>query len=152
MSASRSYNIDFITLDGNLYIIKNTFNFFFIGDQINRRGAITGGYYDLRYSRLEAMKSIQLCRKKLESISHEAKKIKKELQDIDQQINQVLGEIQKKESDKTSIKDGYEQATQRIKTLQKDVQTYKEIIHQKVFIIIFKKNEIFSIRNKLKCY
>lgn len=43
-SISREYDLNCITLDG---------------DQVNRKGAMTGGFYDIRFSKLDSYKSIR---------------------------------------------------------------------------------------------
>eukprot|EP01114_Cavostelium_apophysatum_P016736 TRINITY_DN4818_c0_g1_i6.p1 TRINITY_DN4818_c0_g1~~TRINITY_DN4818_c0_g1_i6.p1 ORF type:complete len:998 (-),score=422.06 TRINITY_DN4818_c0_g1_i6:73-3066(-) len=115
-SYARSQNLDCITLDG---------------DQVSRKGALTGGYYDVRYSRLESMKNIKHWRSKLDSVKKEATKIKKQVQETDQQISNVLGEIQKKEAERNNIRDTYEQQILQFKNTQRDIQSFKEILDTK---------------------
>jgi structural maintenance of chromosome 3 (chondroitin sulfate proteoglycan 6) len=113
---SRNYNLDCITLEG---------------DQVNRKGALTGGYYDIHHSRLESMKSIKNWRNKIEQIIPDARKTKKILQETEQEISSLLGEIQKLETARANSRDTYEQLNQKVKTLQRDMVTFQEILQQK---------------------
>src|SRR5690554_3844337 len=105
------------------------------GDQVNRKGALTGGFYDVRHSRLEAMKKIKQWRSKIDSISDDAKKIKTSLADFDQKVSSLLGEVQKLESERNSVRDTYEQMILETKTSQKDVSTQREVLQQKVLFM-----------------
>ena len=49
---------------------------------MSRRGALTGGYYDSRKSRLEMQRTIWTLQSKLEEEETETAKLKKELEDI----------------------------------------------------------------------
>ena len=80
---SKSHDLDCITLDG---------------DQVNRKGALTGGYTDVRKSRLRAQADMMRlevgcaeCEKQIDALVREA-----EL--IDQQVTRVLGELKQQEA------------------------------------------------------
>lgn len=80
---SKSHDLDCITLDG---------------DQVNRKGALTGGYTDVRKSRLRAQADMvrleaacTACEQQIEGLGGEAEQ-------IDQQVTRVLGELKKQEA------------------------------------------------------
>ena len=52
------------------------------GDQVSRRGALTGGYYDTRKSRLDLQKSKLECVQQLKQLEEEYGKHKGKLQYI----------------------------------------------------------------------
>ena len=56
--------------------------FSFPGDQVSRKGTLTGGYYDTRRSRLEQQRMITELKQKLEEEESERSSLKSELEDI----------------------------------------------------------------------
>ncbi|ESO00959.1 hypothetical protein HELRODRAFT_157320 [Helobdella robusta] len=107
---ARTQNLDCITLDG---------------DQVSRRGALTGGYYDTRKSRLE------LQRGKLESLrslqvqerEYDAHKLK--LQDILpllSDINQLVSEMQRTETKNSKNKDIYDKMRADLRMNKEEAQ------------------------------
>ncbi|KAK6174533.1 hypothetical protein SNE40_017790 [Patella caerulea] len=80
---ARTQNLDCITLDG---------------DQVSRRGALTGGFYDTRRSRLDLQKSkieltAELSKQEAEYQEHRTK-----LEELEGQINNLVSEMQKLET------------------------------------------------------
>ncbi|KAI0216956.1 Structural maintenance of chromosomes protein 3 [Lamellibrachia satsuma] len=104
---ARSENLDCITLDG---------------DQVSRRGALTGGYYDTRKSRLELQKSKmeivqQLQQEELEYNGHKAK-----LQTLEGQINQLVSEMQRTETKNSKNKDIYDKMRADLRLMKEEAQ------------------------------
>ncbi|GFS26293.1 structural maintenance of chromosomes protein [Elysia marginata] len=99
---ARTQNLDCITLDG---------------DQVSRRGALTGGYYDTRRSRLDLQKSKVelLAAKQQQEMEYQSHRV--ELEKVEQDITNLLSEMQKLETRNSKNKDTYEkvQADLRIK-------------------------------------
>ena len=87
---SRSHNLDCITLDGGSLYFRLNFpiqccNPLFSpasGDQVSRRGALTGGYYDTRKSRLDLQRGKKEGLQALEEQNQEYDNHKRKLQDI----------------------------------------------------------------------
>jgi structural maintenance of chromosome 3 (chondroitin sulfate proteoglycan 6) len=75
----RSHGIDTITLDG---------------DRVDRKGALSGGYHDVRRSRLSAIKSVTQWRARRELESARSKELKAEITQLDQEITKISGQIQ----------------------------------------------------------
>ncbi|XP_041368808.1 structural maintenance of chromosomes protein 3-like [Gigantopelta aegis] len=101
---AKTQNLDCITLDG---------------DQVSRRGALTGGYYDTRRSRLDMQKSkleliAQLKQQEAEYAEHRQK-----LEVIESQINNLVSEMQKMETKNSKNKDIFDK-------MQADVRLAKE--------------------------
>lgn len=68
------------------------------GDQVSRRGALTGGYYDTRRSRLDLQKSkVELTKLKQEQ-EIEYNRHRVELEKVEQYITNLLSEMQKLET------------------------------------------------------
>ncbi|KAF8305004.1 RecF/RecN/SMC protein [Clavulina sp. PMI_390] len=75
----RSYGLNTITTDG---------------DKVDRKGALTGGYYDVKRSRMDAIKAVKTWRPKLEELNRQHQEIVEELARVDQEIVLVMGKIQ----------------------------------------------------------
>jgi structural maintenance of chromosome 3 (chondroitin sulfate proteoglycan 6) len=70
------------------------------GDRSDKRGALTGGFHDSRQSRLEAVKSLTKWRDEHETRKNRASEIRKDLEKLDQEVTQAVGELQKLEQRK----------------------------------------------------
>ncbi|GBG85240.1 hypothetical protein CBR_g39806 [Chara braunii] len=101
------------------------------GDQVNRRGALTGGYHDSRRSRLSAMKGIKANAAKIEQLNQEGIAMKAEIEKLDQSISQVLAELQKQEARMTHMCSQREQLKQELKAAKDKDATNKKALAQK---------------------
>ena len=79
---ARQYDVDCVTLDG---------------DQIQRRGALTGGYIDKKISRLEIQRTMIQLKNVLNKYEEEYEKIRKEILDIDNEHNNIMTELQRED-------------------------------------------------------
>jgi structural maintenance of chromosome 3 (chondroitin sulfate proteoglycan 6) len=59
------------------------------GDQVSRRGALTGGFYNAKESRIDAMKGIKQWRSEYEKQHKELEQLKGTMQQLEQRINKV---------------------------------------------------------------
>ncbi|KAH9956468.1 structural maintenance of chromosome protein 3 [Lactifluus volemus] len=75
----KSHGINTITLDG---------------DKVDRKGALTGGYYDIRRSRLEAVKNVASWRSQVATEEARSREVKAAILKLDQEIARVSGRIQ----------------------------------------------------------
>lgn len=78
------------------------------GDQVSRKGALTGGYHDERRSRLEAMKRLSKSRRDMGDMEEKSAKLKSQVNEINQSINIVTGEIQRLEARRAQERDAYQ--------------------------------------------
>jgi len=108
---ARTQNLDCITLDG---------------DQVSRRGALTGGYYDNRRSRLDMHKSKEEYVRKVEEQEAKYLEHKTKLEEIEGQINNMVSEMQRMETRNSKNRDNFEKMkadvrlmTEELKNLQK---------------------------------
>jgi len=74
----KSHGINTITLDG---------------DKVDRKGALTGGYHDIRRSRIEGIKNVTAWREKYEAESAKSKTVKEDISKVEQEITQMNGRI-----------------------------------------------------------
>ena len=100
---SRAHGFDCITLDG---------------DQVNKRGAFTGGFIDARRSRMEAHKAIRALTGELAASSHKAEEAKGIVERADQEIATLLGDIQKLDAAQAKLRD-------QLKAVSLDVETVR---------------------------
>jgi structural maintenance of chromosome 3 (chondroitin sulfate proteoglycan 6) len=67
------------------------------GDQVNKRGGITGGYIDRRSSRLAAKAALDDINAKLRKAGKDGEKVKETLRKTDHEISVLLTEMEKLE-------------------------------------------------------
>ncbi|KAL8567919.1 hypothetical protein ACOMHN_059041 [Nucella lapillus] len=101
---ARTQNLDCITLDG---------------DQVSRRGALTGGYYDSRRSRLDLQKSKLQLRESVQEQENEYNEHRTKLEELEAQITQLVSKMQTTETKMSKQKDNYEK-------MQADTRLVKE--------------------------
>src|SRR5690606_8946337 len=77
------------------------------GDRSDKRGALTGGYYDSRCSRLEAIKNSKKWAEEYEGLKQEAEKVRIEIERKGQEITQVNSEVQKAEAALQQIEESF---------------------------------------------
>ncbi|XP_028403208.1 structural maintenance of chromosomes protein 3-like [Dendronephthya gigantea] len=113
---SKSANLDCVTMEG---------------DQVSRRGALTGGYYDTRKSRLDCQRSIQEVKAEIETFRAQHGEIREQLEQIDGVITGVLGELQRLESTLMDLKETYDRQKSDVKTKVKELENMDESLTQK---------------------
>eukprot|EP00026_Physarum_polycephalum_P000796 Phypoly_transcript_00797.p1 GENE.Phypoly_transcript_00797~~Phypoly_transcript_00797.p1 ORF type:complete len:728 (+),score=169.88 Phypoly_transcript_00797:1787-3970(+) len=101
------------------------------GDQVNRKGAMTGGYHDVRFSKLEAHKAMRVWVAELKQVDAKLTEIKKKLAETENTVNAKLGELQTNEKKILSLRSQYEWNTHEIQKLGKDVELQQEVIDTK---------------------
>jgi len=102
---SRSHGLNTITLDG---------------DQVNKRGALTGGFIDERKSRIGAYESKKAAEGKLGKINEEKEAIEEQIQEQNQIEAKLSGQINKAYAEKRHLRNQYDQMQNDIKRLAKD--------------------------------
>lgn len=77
------------------------------GDRSDKKGALTGGFYDPRHSRLEAMRNVSKWRDEYEAQRNRGSEIKRNLERLDQEITRAVGELQKAEQKRQQSDNSY---------------------------------------------
>ncbi|CAF3493954.1 unnamed protein product [Rotaria socialis] len=103
---ARQYDVDCVTLDG---------------DQVQRKGALTGGYIDKRISRLELQGAIKQLRSTLTKYEEEYDKLRQEITHIDNEHNNIMTELQREDMKSKKNWDNYEQMKSDSKHLQSEL-------------------------------
>lgn len=80
---SRQHGVDCVTLEG---------------DQVNKRGAMTGGYIDVSRSRIDAARFLREARDELRALEPEFGRLKEEAAGVEAQLSKVTGEVQGREA------------------------------------------------------
>lgn len=75
----KSHGVNTITLDG---------------DKVDRKGALTGGYHDVRRSRIEAIKDVSTWKAKYDSDKKRSGEVKSAITRTEQEITKITGKIQ----------------------------------------------------------
>ncbi|KAF9038262.1 RecF/RecN/SMC protein [Hymenopellis radicata] len=109
----KSHGINTITLDG---------------DKVDRKGALTGGFHDVRRSRIEAIKAVTTWRLKHEEDSKKSKDTKVEIAQLEQKITQISGQIAVLTGQQTQIRDSRERLQAEGTTLTREKEKLKERI------------------------
>eukprot|EP00029_Vermamoeba_vermiformis_P008043 TRINITY_DN3656_c0_g1_i1.p1 TRINITY_DN3656_c0_g1~~TRINITY_DN3656_c0_g1_i1.p1 ORF type:complete len:1231 (-),score=557.87 TRINITY_DN3656_c0_g1_i1:31-3723(-) len=120
------------------------------GDQINTKGALSGGFYDVRVSRLKAMKTIKEYREKLRAITDQSKKQKKQIADCDQRINQILGEMQKIDTERAKQHEAYETFDVKARSSAKKMLEDQEKLEQRQREYNEQQNSITQLEESIK--
>jgi structural maintenance of chromosome 3 (chondroitin sulfate proteoglycan 6) len=101
----KSHGINTITLDG---------------DKVDRKGALTGGYYDVRRSRLDAVKNVASWRSRVASEENRSREVKAATLKFDQEIARVGGRIQVLGNQQKMAREAREDISAETAALQKE--------------------------------
>ncbi|KAI9463542.1 structural maintenance of chromosome protein 3 [Lactarius psammicola] len=101
----KSHGINTITLDG---------------DKVDRKGALTGGYHDIRRSRLEAVKNVATWRSRAATEEARSREVKTETVKLDQEITRVSGRIQVLSSQQKVARETREGISAEIMVIQRE--------------------------------
>ncbi|KAH9001993.1 structural maintenance of chromosome protein 3 [Lactarius hatsudake] len=101
----KSHGINTITLDG---------------DKVDRKGALTGGYHDIRRSRLEAVKNVATWRSRVATEEARSREVKTETLKLDQEITRVSGRIQVLSSQQKGARETREGISAEIMVIQRE--------------------------------
>ena len=94
------------------------------GDRSDKKGALTGGYHDVRSSRLKATKAVMAAREKFEAVKTESNDNKRKTERIDQTITNTMSDAQKLEQQKN-----HSQGTQRV--LKQEIRNKMDMLQRK---------------------
>ncbi|KAJ7752052.1 structural maintenance of chromosome protein 3 [Mycena metata] len=107
----KSHGINTITIDG---------------DKVDRKGALTGGFHDVKRSRIEAVKSVTSWRSKWEAEDARSKEVKAAILRVEQEITQVGGKIQVLQLQINQIRESRDRLMDEGTALTKEKEKLKE--------------------------
>ncbi|KAG8821762.1 Structural maintenance of chromosomes protein 3 [Serendipita sp. 399] len=89
------------------------------GDKVDRKGAISGGYHDVRRSRMDAISTYRHWKNRYVEESEKSSKLKAEITPLEQEITRISGEIQIDSSKRTRLLDSREPLLKELSTVQR---------------------------------
>lgn len=96
------------------------------GDKIDRKGALTGGYHDVRKSRLDCIERIQTWGQKLSTTSRRYTEVQRSISEIEQAVTQLVGKIQIAQNKYTQTKDGQNPTASQLLQLQREEEMQQQ--------------------------
>lgn len=130
-SVARANGLDCITLEG---------------DQVSKKGGMTGGFYDSRRSKLKFMNIIKQSKSSILQKTDELEKISQALQDVDREINNLVSRQQRIEAERGHMKSELEQLKQDIANTIKQKQSISRVIEKKGKLLENALTQIDQIR------
>ncbi|KAH8497889.1 hypothetical protein H0E87_016971 [Populus deltoides] len=112
------------------------------GDQVSKKGGMTGGFYDHRRSKLKFMNMIMQNTKSINIKEEELEKVRFMLQDIDQRITERVTEQQKIDAKRAHDKSELEQLKQDIANANKQKQFISKALENKEKSLADVRNQI----------
>ncbi|XP_059430650.1 structural maintenance of chromosomes protein 3 [Corylus avellana] len=101
------------------------------GDQVSKKGGMTGGFYDHRRSKLKFMNMIMQNKRSLNLKEKELEDVRNMLQEIDQKITELVTEQQKIDAKQAHDKSELEQLKQDITNANKQKQSISKALENK---------------------
>ena len=124
------------------------------GDQVERRGALRGGYVDSRKSRLEAMREYKSITSKVEknerdimSIQNTLAEISQEITDATSELSQLRAKVVHLQSQKEPIRNEIRQHQDRLELLHSEVRVRERSIKEMDAGIASIEDEVSARRN-----
>ncbi|XP_065851930.1 structural maintenance of chromosomes protein 3 [Euphorbia lathyris] len=101
------------------------------GDQVSKKGGMTGGFYDHRRSKLKFMNIIMQNTQLINMKEEELQKVRSSLQVVDQKITELVTEQQKIDAKRTHDRSELEQLKQDIANANKQKQLISKALEKK---------------------
>lgn len=133
----KSHGINTITLDG---------------DKVDRKGALTGGYHDVRRSRIEAIKSVTTCRVKYDGSKAKSQEIKAAISRLEHDITQIGGKITVAMGQLNQIKDSRDRLVEEGAALSQKKDRLKDRTEKAEMDIRELETELTDLRAKIESY
>lgn len=124
---ARSGEIDCITMEGS---------------QVARKGAMTGGHYDNKKSKLALLKLVKENISRIALLVEEEKQVKNQLQDIDQRITILMGDFQKVDGKEKHLQSLAGQLKQEITSLKEEDAASRKALSEKERVVAKMKETI----------
>lgn len=109
----RSHGLNTITLDG---------------DKVDRKGSLTGGYHDVRRSRIEAIRAVQTWREKYDTDHAALQEVKRGIAAIEQEITHLVGRMQVLTTQREKVQQSRDPLIEEATALSREHERLKERI------------------------
>jgi len=133
----RSHGINTITLDG---------------DKVDRKGALTGGYHDVRRSRIEGIKNVTTWRAKHEADRKRSDETKQAISRLEQEITALAGKITILNGQQGQIRESRDRIMEDGVSLNREREKMKERIVKLEMDVDELEMEQHSLLTKIKDY
>ncbi|XP_059659711.1 structural maintenance of chromosomes protein 3 [Cornus florida] len=116
------------------------------GDQVSKKGGMTGGFYDYRRSKLKFMNIIRQNTKSINMKEDELEKVRSKLQDIDQKITELVAEQQKNDAKQAHDRSEFEQLKLDIANANKQKESISKALEKKEKLLANVLTQIDQLR------
>lgn len=116
------------------------------GDQVSKKGGMTGGFYDYRRSKLKLMNVIRQNTKAINSKQEELANVRTSIQEIDQRITTIVSEQQKTDAKRGHHKSELEQLKHDIANATKQRMSISKALEKKKKLLANAHNQIDQLR------
>jgi structural maintenance of chromosome 3 (chondroitin sulfate proteoglycan 6) len=130
----KSHGINTITIDG---------------DKIDRKGALTGGYHDVRRSRIEAIKSVTEWRTRHADESAKSKEVKAGILRLEQEITRANGNVQVRSTQLARQRTALDALITEARTLEVEADSLRERVTRLEGVVEDTEMEITDLRVKI---
>lgn len=101
------------------------------GDRSDKKGALTGGWHDVRNSRIDGIKREKKAREEYQGNAGRKQEIQSELDSIGQRVTKAMSDLQKLEQRRMQTEGGYEPLRQELQRLQHNLNLRRDELEQK---------------------
>ncbi|KAI5814441.1 RecF/RecN/SMC [Pyronema omphalodes] len=122
------------------------------GDQAEKKGALTGGYHDPRSSRLDAIRAYHQWEEAYSQQSIESEKIKRKLEELDQEITHAVGELQMAEARRAQIEGSYGPLRAELQSMVASLGQLKDSLERKMKSMENVEASLKSLQEQLTAY
>ncbi|EKM54326.1 uncharacterized protein PHACADRAFT_146168 [Phanerochaete carnosa HHB-10118-sp] len=133
----KSHGINTITLDG---------------DKVDRKGALTGGWYDVRRSRLDAVRAVTSWRTKYEADEKRLREVTQAIQKTEQDITRLVGQIQVKTNQQTVARSARETLVEESANYTRERERLVQRIERLEGEVLELESELASLERKVQAY
>ena len=120
------------------------------GDQVSRKGALTGGYMDRNRSRLQLKRSVWDLTRKLRQEEGYVCDVRKKIERVDQEVSSVLSQVQNAETELVQFKEAYERQKMEMRNLTREQQANSKTLLTKESTLVSLNSEISQSEQRLR--
>ncbi|XP_023728227.1 structural maintenance of chromosomes protein 3 isoform X2 [Lactuca sativa] len=120
------------------------------GDQVSKKGGMTGGFYDKRRSKLKFMNLIRQNALSITEKENELQNVRSELQVIDKEINALVAEQQKDDAELAHEKSEVEQLKQEVANAKKHSLNISKALEKKRKLLANVETQIEQVKNNIE--
>ncbi|XP_076907495.1 structural maintenance of chromosomes protein 3-like [Bidens hawaiensis] len=116
------------------------------GDQVSKKGGMTGGFYDKRRSKLKFMNIIRQNAMAITAKEIELQNVRSELQIIDKEINNLISEQQKDDAEQAHERSELEQLKQDVANANKHILNISKALEKKLKLLANVQTQIDQVK------